>query len=271
MCGLCTVADAQRVLQIGFRVVGFRPMKRVIVLILLGLALLPAAGAQGATLLNPQGAPVGGVWQQWIDRSHMPTFSGPVVLDLDTQHGYPCGRPAKGVVDACSSDHAWTPVAPPLASDPETLATWDLVMNSGYIDMHFALLYEQAHIIDFRYLTDADRAELLQLWGQPPLPAGEPMSSYWWQGSGWAKVGPYTYGEWFSSDYAICAMFPNWSLRQEARTNTDTDNEIYPGSRAEFEGDRRDGLRDIQIQRESCVLIRDWINQAQTGSLTGDQ
>lgn len=168
------------------------------------LACSPAMadnGQQTTTLLSPAGQPAGGAWQQWMNNSYMPTYSGPMVLDMSGA----CPPLAAG----CTSGTAFTPVG----SNEETMPETSIVTSEP--DYKQTLLYEQAHVIDFRYLTDPERQAFLTLW-HVALPAGESIEQFWWQGEDrFLTANPVpVMGEWFSEDYLLCATYRHLSLRQ---------------------------------------------------------
>lgn len=171
-------------------------------------------GQQTTTLLTPSGQPVGGWWQKWLNDSYMPTYNGSMVLDL-AANASDCGYRAGVSVNACTAATGITPEVSQVQSLPETVVNIGALMGVSQAqflrDAKWTLLYEQAHALDFAYLTDTDRAAFAALWGRP-VPAGTDVDTWWWQGEQANAFG--TLGEWFSADYMICAVWPKltWSI-----------------------------------------------------------
>lgn len=218
----------------------------------------PPPHAQTTTLLSPSGYSLGGIWQQWINKSYMPTYRGTMVLDV-------VGMPLTGCTNAplilgCTATSAFTDdVDVSQASLPETE-----ISAPPHSDPRWVLLYEQGHVIDFRYLTDSDRFAFLALWRQPPPPSGESMNTYWWTGESTGKVQE-TYGEWFSADYALCALYWQWTfaITQHIPGEIISTAEAYPGLQPTFQNWLSKRLRwEISTQQRSCSLIRSWIEAA---------
>lgn len=195
-------------------------MRKVQILFLLAVLLLvvsaPVAcaddGRQTTLLLSPSGQPVGGVWQQWMNKSYMPTYSGSMVLDLNSSN---CGYTGFGTVAACSNRQPFTPVSPQVQTLPETTLNLSSFINESRAALlrhsKWDLLYEQAHIVDFEDLTDEERATFAALWGRP-VPAGMPVYQWWMQGDQTNAYG--ALNEWFAYDYMICAVWPKltWAI-----------------------------------------------------------
>lgn len=235
-------------------------MKRIGLLTALVVALTPAlASAYTTTLLNPHGTPVSGQWQKWLDQSHMPTYAGSMVLDTNLR-GAECDAPGSAI-DGCTSSVPFAPVAASEIAMPETAVNHMDLLRQPQDYQRWTLLYEQGHVIDFEYLTDADRAAFLELWNQPQPPAGVAMSDYWWSGEdSFTQTSGTVYGEWFSAAYASCAMYRNWSpwrLPENAVNGTPD----YPGFSPVFEFRSARERREIRLQDQACGMIRDWITQ----------
>lgn len=232
---------------------------------LLALLLLGAApavaddGQQTTLLLSPTGQPVGGKWQAWMNESRMPTFNGPMVLDLVASGPLPgCMAGAQD----CTTASGFTPgLSAALAGDPETVLS-----TPRQTAPHWSLLYEQAHVVDLRYLTDADRAAFLRLWHRALPSAGEPMSTYWWQGEQAVASVQQAPGEWFSADYALCALFPHFDFRTTQRLSGAVlaKAEDFPGLRpANQNWQTRRTRWEVRTQQRSCRLIRGWLTTSQ--------
>jgi hypothetical protein len=119
-----------------------------------------ASPAPAVTLIAPQGQPIGGQWQQWVDEAQMPTLSGTLLVDNDPA---PCMGGA-----ACSSSPNMALQQPDgsliYADGPaETWAAPNVA--------EWSFDFELGHQFDWAYLTDADRAEFAQLWGS---------TLHWW-------------------------------------------------------------------------------------------
>jgi hypothetical protein len=217
------------------------------------LLLLPAGAtaAQTTMLLTPSGQPVGGRWQRWIDRSYAPTLDGPMVLDFSRRSACQPGYdPPASKIAACTAGGTFTPVVAAVQADPETLINTVAMKGTTLAWRRWVLLYEQGHVIDFEYLTDAARSELLAMWRQPPLPADEQMAAYWWAGesNGRGRV----YGEWFSEAYALCALYPRWNraayLNARRAGRADSYGARYPGWGATRQA--------VRAQTQTCRFIR---------------
>jgi hypothetical protein len=212
-----------------------------------------ATAAQTTTLLTPSGQSVGGQWQRWMDDSYAPTLNGPMVLAFAGRTACEPGYdPPPSDIAACTAGGAFTPVAVTEAQDPETLINTFQVWGQPLVWQRWVLMYEQGHAFDFAYLTPSSRAALLTLWGQPPLPVGEQMAAYWWQGEATGDADTPTYGEWFSEAYSLCALYRDWD-RRDLRNSEQAGRESaytvgYPGW-----GPSREALR---IQRRTCALVR---------------
>jgi hypothetical protein len=189
-----------------------------LVLLLLAGPALADNGQQTTLLLNPAGQPVGGVWQQWMNDSYMPTYNGSMVLDLEAKYGgAPCSTDNYSAL-GCSYSPAFTATAPTETAMPETaldgqwLSLWEpLRIPADRLYDRFVLMYEQAHILDFRMLSDSQRTRILQIWGKP-VPSNETVDEYWWDGT--TTSASDVMGEWFSEDYALCSVFWRWHISE---------------------------------------------------------
>ena len=234
-------------------------------LLLAALALLALTStASAATLLTPQGQPVGGQWQRYMDESRMPTYGGAMVFT--SNYVGVCSGGSGGNVVGCTTNYALTPTSPALATYPQTgiderLLNRQRANNLSYdATPRWVLLYEQGHVIDDYYLTDAERSELIQLWRQPPPPTGQSVFDYWEAGE---TTDVTSFSEWFSEDYAICATLKTWNANTSDYLGWDFMQDGYPLI-------AHPGAHWAQAaQSESCVLIRTWILQAQ-GQLSGN-
>lgn len=247
-------------------------MRRVALLAVLLLLAVPSVavaeyGQQTTLLLTPSGQPVGGVWQRWMNDSYMPTYNGSMVLDLAGS----CGD--LKYTNACTGSSGFTPdLSPSMLAYPETV-----MMPMSAHDERWILLYEQAHVIDDRYLTDAQRAQFLEIWHQPQPPAGQTMANYW------APVGYTTdpnwlsrpvYDEWFADDYQLCAMDAKWTLAVAGgvidRLPSGSDGYLgiaalpaaWEPKRGKWTPIGRVTARNrwaLRTQQRSCGLIRSWL------------
>lgn len=206
---------------------------------------------QTTMLLTPSGHPVGGRWQRWVEHSYAPTLQGPMVLAFSTRSTCAPGYdPPASDIAACTGGATFTPVTASVTWYPETLINTSDLRGEPFAWRRWLLLYEHGHVIDFTYLTDALRGELLTIWDQPPLPAGEQMSQYWWDGEsrGQGRV----YGEWFAESYALCALYRSWNRADYINAwdagRMDSYGTTYPGWGA--------SERAIKVQSATCALIR---------------
>ena len=103
---------------------------------------LSAGDAQAATLITPQGTPVGGVWQRWVNDAKVPTISGPILFQTVE---------ALGCEPAPSCSAAGGQGTPPVIA----------ATSRGY------LYFELGHLFNTLYLTGADRARFARMWGHP--------------------------------------------------------------------------------------------------------
>lgn len=242
-------------------------MRKIPLIFLIALAILLICGsaiigdARAATLLTPAGQPVGAPWQTWINESYMPTYQGTIALN--TAFDGQCGM----VTDARGCTQQETPGSYVIGILP----------GSAALERE-TLLYEQAHVIDLEYLTDADRAELIALWRQT-VPAGQSVDQFWWDGETYYWWGEPVMGEWFADDYSLCALHRSftWALMDRANggwpgadsypvydilrepENMETRNGSY---RVVWLPPTRRDAYWLQAQEESCALIRYWIEQA---------
>ena len=105
--------------------------------------------ARHAVLVAPDGQPVGGRWQQWIDQSRIPTVIGDITLFKPQSF---CGYTGPALGMGCSLFAA--PYREIAASDRDSLY-WEL-----------------GHQFDWLYLTRTDRRYLAREWGRP--------YAHWW-------------------------------------------------------------------------------------------
>jgi len=110
-----------------------------------GLAPLEHIARSGVELMNPDGAPVGGQWQAWANASQVPTIAGPLTFVSDPQAVWAF---CEQVVAGCSSSPDFYP------GDP-----WEVAATTRW-----SLYAELGHEFDWRYLTDANRQQLEELW-----------------------------------------------------------------------------------------------------------
>ena len=191
-------------------------MRRLVALMLL-VFMLAVASASGrtTTLLTPGGRLVGGIWQHWLNRSYAPTYAGEMILDLH-MNAAACDRPFPA--NACSADMRFTAAvtgaSPELAAIPETGIDMSAALGSGRRYLHYLLMYEQGHIVDFRYLTNHQRGAFMRLWHMS-IPAGDTISEAWWAGESSGTKVHYERvpGERFSDSFAMCALVKRWTVQ----------------------------------------------------------
>ena len=90
-------------------------------------ASYPAQRAQTTTLITPQGQPVGGPWQRWLNESQVPTYRGTMVLDVSTADDHRLCNWAGGLTGGCSNNYAMTP--PPAWTQDQITATPETIVN----------------------------------------------------------------------------------------------------------------------------------------------
>jgi hypothetical protein len=139
-----------------------------------------------------------------MNQDRMPSYRGTMLLDVssqDTRHYCWWGDNAGAF--ACSAATPATPESGGLAAFPETIIDSYMPAQDSFAtsawELRDTLFYEQAHIVDFNYLTDTKRARLLTFWGLTSTPVSD-----WWKGD--ANV--YTNsppGEMFAEGYRACA------------------------------------------------------------------
>lgn len=167
--------------------------------------------AQTTTLVTPSGAPVSGQWQQWMNEDRMPSYRGTMVLDVSTADvkqycwstaALACTAPTASQLGACASF---------VCSDPETVIDPNAGNGQlGWWTLRDILFYEQAHVLDFAYLTDPQRESFLQLWGR------HQGASAWWANESTLTTDSDAQvpgGEMLSEGYRVCAE--GLSLAQE--------------------------------------------------------
>ncbi len=236
-------------------------------MVLVFLLVVASASGETTTLLTPHGRLVGGLWQRWLNESYAPTYAGEMILDQQMKEAA-CHRPFPA--DACSAGTRFTAAvagAPPkLAAMPETGIDMSAALGSGPRYLHYLLMYEQGHIVDFRYLSNRQRAAFMRLWHMS-IPAGDTISEAWWAGESSRTMVHYERvpGERFSDSYAMCALVKHWSV-QVANAYTWTAFSPVLGI-AISPVLHRDGqwvkgkvtpgqLRTVLTQQRSCRMIR---------------
>lgn len=115
------------------------------------LAMLGSAPAHAVTLVTPDGQPVAGPWQGWVNRYQALTISGPLLFESTEQLG--CGP---GAI-SCA-------VGPPWYG-----STYGIAVAPGPFARR-ALAEELGHQFDWRYLTAADRRMFARAWAHPKTP-----------------------------------------------------------------------------------------------------
>ncbi len=190
-----------------------------------------AMRAPTTLLVTPQGSPVGGKWQRWVDLSRVPTVDETVVFYPNDTSGCLVGA------DGCA---VATPPTVYLAADAQRPA----------------LYHELGHLFDFAILTDAERLRFMRIWHWRLLP-GESIAQAWWRGEDRADS-VYGHGppvEWFAEGYRLCATFARWTW------NTAFNEEWYQyGYPAQLTWDVRvPKWRQrwaLHAQQQTCRLIR---------------
>ena len=101
-----------------------------------------------------------------------------------------------------------------LAAIPETGIDMSTALGSGRRYLHYLLMYEQGHIVDFRYLTNRQRGAFMRLWHMS-IPAGDTISEAWWAGESSGTKVHYERvpGERFSDSFAMCALVKRWTVQ----------------------------------------------------------
>lgn len=133
-----------------------------------------AAPAQAVTLVKPDGTPVGGQWQKWVDEMRVPTISGTLVFVVDNA--------------AC-----YNRIAPGCSFRSGTPETWVAPGSTSRATLYFEL----GHQFDWRYLTFRTRRYLARAW--------EDMHVRWWDTRSWLQYGENGLEGVFPQIYADCA------------------------------------------------------------------
>lgn len=175
-------------------------MRRLLTIIAIIGGLAPAS-AQAVTLVNPDGTPVGGKWQQWVDEMKIPTIAGSLTFVVSSD---PClGAPG------CSMG--------PFPGGSSQTDTWiDNTANDSLAQ--YTLYFELGHQFDWGYLTPWQRTYLLHRW--------KIFHTDWWK----PLDGDFVGGALFSADYANCAVgesdkggtFGLWAGGPNANPTTNT-------------------------------------------------
>lgn len=125
-------------------------MRRLLLIIALAL-VAPAAASAHTTLVTPDGQPIGGRWQQWVDRSLVPTPDATLVVSFTNPSD--------------SSRAAYF--------TPDESKSTLYVPDPAKITRHM-LLHELGHFYDYSLLTDTGRAAIMRFvlaglreWRQP--------------------------------------------------------------------------------------------------------
>ncbi len=137
------------------------------------------AGAEAAVLVRPDGAPVGGAWQTWVDRSKVPTAPGPVLFAFDH-----CPR----AVGGCYWGY------PDWDGRPREVRISPL-LTSGNGWRREALLHELGHDFDAHVMTGAARRRFMVIMRYPTAP---------WRGPHGEVQPPI---ERFADAYSECAIY----------------------------------------------------------------
>lgn len=141
---------------------------------------------QTTTLVAPDGRPVGGKWQRWVNEID-PAYRGDVTLDLAWNVDAACYQAAA----SCSSAHE----------------IWEATdTDGGFQSLRSNLYYELGHVYDHAYLTNGLRARIMRLWG---LHWRGSIFDEWWSGEGDATPTDVP-GEWFAQSYEFCVMYAHW-------------------------------------------------------------
>lgn len=113
-------------------------------------AVLAFAAPAHAVLVTPQGKPVGGMYQRWVNQSRMPTVNGAVEM-----MGATICQGAAG----CSDYYPGARTAVLHATDRSTL------------------YFELGHLYDFENLTWRERGRLARVWGVKGHPWRDSISA----------------------------------------------------------------------------------------------
>lgn len=181
-----------------------------------------AVRAQTTTLIGPNGQPVGGRWQRWINEAKVPTYPGIEILDANLADAKRACVNATG----CSAPSGPCDYSSCGAGHPETWLARD--------DTADTLYYEHGHIIDYMIATDADRAAFMRIWHLPGT-----VADWWRNETSFATERIYPPGELWSAAYELCA---------EGDSSLD--------SIRAAQGRSWLGHSAIIAQRQSCTLFR---------------
>ncbi len=119
------------------------------------LASYRAVYAHTTVLVTPQGVPVGGKWQRWVDEAKIPTYHGTIVF----------GNLNCGDATACSSGNQV--IRGPY--DKSVGGPYQItVVPTGVADFDRGGLYwELGHVFDAAYLTPPARRVFARVFGDP--------------------------------------------------------------------------------------------------------
>jgi hypothetical protein len=178
----------------------------------------PARAAQldlvgGSTFGSPSLYP----YQQWVDDSYAPTYTGVVELTFSAAP-FTCATVAGAV--GCTSWSQWP------------MPQVEVDTGNGPPLAHAFLMHELGHVFDATEMQDPFRSQFMAIWG---LSGG---AGAWWTpfASDHASA-----GEWFAESYRLCALYGP-QMPYEAWM-TDSPSYGFPGD------------RDSAQQDASCQLI----------------
>lgn len=147
---------------------------------------------KGATLLTPQGTPVGAPWQTWVDTSKLPVPAGNITLDIRSCSSSP------GSASACYYNE--TIVIP----EPFTREVFGILVGGPRFTIaQQALLHELGHWVDAMFVTEEERVQFAQMINRPTQP--------------W-RQGPNATSERFAQAFMLCALIPEIPKHRQFKT-----------------------------------------------------
>lgn len=211
-------------------------MKRIALIATAILTLMAATAAQAVTLVNPNGTPVGGIYQRWVDQSKISTYKG--VVAFSTVGG--CNG-AVACTDAPQTIRgpyqAWVGGGP--------LSIVDTSQANSYLDRN-SLYFELGHVFDAAVLTPADRRKIALAFHNGQW--------HWWDTTaGVAKNGEDGLEGMFAAVYQDCAWGYNDS---NSSMSSFEPHGVHPPQ--------------IEIGANPCILIQQIADEHRTTTTAGE-
>ena len=150
------------------------------------------AQADAVVLVNPNGTPIGGQWQQWADVAKVPTLAGSLTIVSNAALGCTASSCSESpnLFEVESDGSLASSPLPVLTGFAPTVSQWDFY-------------YELGHQFDWAYLSADDRTAFLDAWGI--------SQAQWWDTAAGLASGYEDGAEAvFAGTYAACAL--GWSI-----------------------------------------------------------